>query len=72
MNNRMKQTLKTTFGFGRSWNKQEQITKNLCCPPPLGCGRTITAFRDKLSEKEYTISGLCQDCQDEVFRDDER
>lgn len=24
-------------------------------------------FRDALSVKEYHISGLCQDCQDEVF-----
>lgn len=26
-----------------------------------------SSFRDSLSEKEYTISGLCQDCQDKVF-----
>ena len=26
-----------------------------------------TAFRDPLSFKEFTISGLCQPCQDEVF-----
>ena len=24
-------------------------------------------FRDELSEKEYTISGLCQTCQDGIF-----
>lgn len=24
-------------------------------------------FRDELSRKEYQISGLCQNCQDEVF-----
>ena len=24
-------------------------------------------FRDNLSRKEYSISGLCQDCQDEFF-----
>jgi hypothetical protein len=24
-------------------------------------------FRDKTSEKEYAISGLCQKCQDNVF-----
>lgn len=24
-------------------------------------------FRNKLSVKEFTISGLCQQCQDEVF-----
>ena len=24
-------------------------------------------FRDELSEKEYSISGMCQECQDNVF-----
>ena len=24
-------------------------------------------FRDNLSRKEYSISGLCQKCQDEIF-----
>lgn len=24
-------------------------------------------FRDKLSLKEYQISGMCQECQDEIF-----
>jgi len=34
------------------------------CP---ACGKPITQFRDALSEKEYRLSGLCQECQDEVF-----
>jgi uncharacterized CHY-type Zn-finger protein len=33
----------------------------------VACRKQITGFRDTLSEKEYTISGLCQECQDEVF-----
>lgn len=41
----------------------DQINKNLC---PC-CGREIGEFRDALSEKEYSISGMCQSCQDEVF-----
>ena len=24
-------------------------------------------FKDELSKKEYSISGLCQDCQDKIF-----
>ena len=24
-------------------------------------------FKDELSKKEYSISGLCQKCQDEIF-----
>lgn len=33
------------------------------------CGKTVNAdeFRDELSLKEYHISGLCQECQDEMF-----
>ncbi len=37
------------------------------CPT---CGKPINplTFKDKLSVKEFTISGLCQECQDGVFR----
>lgn len=34
------------------------------------CGKQINPeneFRDMLSVKEFTISGLCQTCQDEFF-----
>lgn len=31
------------------------------------CGGEASTFRDDLSRKEYTISGMCQDCQDKVF-----
>ncbi len=35
------------------------------------CGKdpNVKGFKDELSMKEYEISGLCQDCQDEVFRE---
>ena len=29
--------------------------------------RLSSPFRDELSRKEYTISGMCQDCQDMMF-----
>jgi len=32
-----------------------------------GCGGEIIGFRDRLSAKEFRISGLCQVCQDGVF-----
>ena len=35
-----------------------------CCPT---CGASIYGFRDALSEREYEISGMCQECQDSVF-----
>lgn len=31
------------------------------------CKNTIGEFRDSLSKREYEISGLCQNCQDEIF-----
>ena len=31
------------------------------------CGGEARIFRDDLSRKEYTISAMCQDCQDSVF-----
>ena len=32
------------------------------------CGKTFNIeFRDELSFKEYVISGMCQECQDDVF-----
>ena len=31
------------------------------------CGGEARVFRDDLSRKEYTISAMCQDCQDKVF-----
>jgi len=44
----------------------ERKRKGLC---PF-CGRKIDCaeFRDEISRREYRISGLCQKCQDEVFR----
>ena len=38
--------------------------KDGVCPT---CGAEITGFRDTASKKEYTISGMCQSCQDRVF-----
>jgi len=46
------------------------VTDDMCIPPPLGCGGEATSFRDEVSEREYSISGLCQKCQDRVFGED--
>jgi len=45
--------------------REETISQGICA----GCGHDVldTSFRDPLSFKEFTISGLCQKCQDEVF-----
>jgi hypothetical protein len=50
---------KSVMGFDRT----ACIESNLC----VSCNRPALTFTDALSEKEFTISGLCQTCQDEVF-----
>ncbi len=49
--------------------RREAISDGRCIPLPIGCGEdfSMSEFKDKLSRKEYTISGLCQKCQDSVF-----
>ena len=31
------------------------------------CKKQVGEFKDNLSKKEYTISGMCQSCQDSIF-----
>lgn len=31
------------------------------------CKGEATSFKDEISRKEYTISGMCQSCQDSIF-----
>ena len=33
----------------------------------MTCNCAHVVFKDELSEKEYTISGMCQECQDYAF-----
>jgi len=46
-------------------NRKQAISGKTC--PCCGSSVTLDSFRDKLSLKEFHISGLCQTCQDEVF-----
>jgi len=50
-------------GFKLMPDAVEAIQQNKC---PT-CGKPIGKFRDALSEKEYSISGICQECQDRIF-----
>lgn len=52
--------IKDFFGFDR-----KAIIESDTC---VFCGKPATTFRDELSEKEYSISGICQTCQDETFK----
>ena len=47
--------------FGRSRTKS---IKDAIC---IKCEDTDLSFKDELSVKEYSISGLCQSCQDSIF-----
>lgn len=51
----------------KMYKRTTSIKSNCCIPPPIGCGKPISPFKDKISEKEYSISGLCQECQDKIF-----
>jgi hypothetical protein len=44
-------------------NRRITILNDLC----MACDEGATEFRDEPSRVEYTISGLCQACQDGVF-----
>lgn len=44
--------------FGRT----TAILNDVCIPPPVGCGRPVV-FTNARSAREYTISGLCEECQ---------
>ena len=43
---------------------QKQAHDHQVC---VWCGQPVISFRDKLSQKEYNISGFCQRCQDKIF-----
>lgn len=48
-------------------DRRATIEANRCVSTPIGCGQPIKGFRDTLSRDEYKISGLCQNCQDNIF-----
>lgn len=50
-----------TFLFGI--DRRASIKECLC----TSCGQPASVFRDGLSRREYSISGLCQACQDIIF-----
>jgi hypothetical protein len=51
---------KTLFGRGRS---ESMENKSCVC-----CGGDASTFNDALSQREYEISGMCQKCQNKVFK----
>jgi hypothetical protein len=47
--------------YGRK--RTDSIRGNVC----VTCGGEANEFRDELSRREYSISGMCQACQNSVF-----
>ena len=48
-------------------DRRESIRSDICNL----CGEPAKDFHDDLSRKEYTISGMCQKCQDLAFVNDD-
>ena len=47
--------------FGRS--RSLAVAGKSC----VACGKPADSFKDERSRKEFNISGLCQNCQDQIF-----
>ncbi len=60
----MNKDIMRAAGFG---DAVKAVEKGLCpfCKKPI----KKNEFKDALSVKEYGISGLCQKCQDETFKE---
>jgi len=62
----MNRELLEKYGF----NKEIELIENRQCPL---CSNKINIndFRDETSLKEFIISGMCQECQDKIFREED-
>ncbi len=51
-------------------NMISRVMNNLC----VDCGKVIkeTEFKSELAKREYSISGLCNNCQVKVFKSKRR
>lgn len=64
----MNEDIMKQLGFGREVGRFKAGNCVFCGKGPID----VTAdFADEMSRREYEISGICQQCQDEVFNDDE-
>ena len=51
--------------FGRT--RTGAISQAIC----TACGNPVIGFKNEISAKEYTLSGMCQKCQDSFFESEE-
>jgi hypothetical protein len=49
------------MAYGRS--ASDSIKADVC----VACGKPAVEFTDEISKREFSISGLCQECQDRIF-----
>lgn len=53
--------------------RTEAIEHDRCINKPIGCGRKISKWEllewEEIELIEYTISGLCNKCQKEIFKE---
>lgn len=61
------EALLNNLNMGSGIDRTIAIHNNIC----TRCGGIALEFSDDLSEREYTISGFCQTCQDEVYGGEE-
>lgn len=51
--------------FGRSYSEALKANECVCC------GGSADLFRGEIDRAEFDISGLCQECQDLVFKEND-
>ena len=59
MENQLDEFAYELFGRGRKVAMDNQMC--------VVCGNDANYFNDELSRREYSISGMCQTCQDKTF-----
>lgn len=55
---------------------RDEAIKNKTCPAyPFGCSRPVSEREvlsyDKLTRREYLITGMCKECQDKFYAQNE-
>ena len=65
----MKETTQKSVGIEKTLTAITGRDRRVCVRSSVcaTCGGDASKFKDPLSEKEFTISGMCQKCQDSVF-----
>lgn len=61
------ENLLNNLNMGSGIDRTIAIHNNIC----TSCGGIALEFSDDLSEREYEISGFCQECQDKIFGGEE-